>query len=181
MKYVLPTLGSLALCAGVALAQLPEHDPSKVANCSLKASVGSFKILKRGKVKPSGKITMNFKGTVLLVGASKDCKYSFSGNVRKEYDDASRERIAFHGQGTLTLDGTFTAVQWFGRDLSMNWLGQGVIRVYGEFDSKGETGTITFEGDPKPKYWGSGGMTYVLPPVSLGGDGSKAKVRRSGG
>lgn len=169
------------LSAGITVAQFPEHDPSKIQECTLKASIGSFKILKRGKVRPSGKIVMNFKGTVLLVGASKDCKYSFTGNVRQEYSNKERDRVSFHGSGTLTLDGVFGAVQWFGRDLNMKWIGQGVCRVYGEFDSKGETGTITYAGDPKPKFWGSGGMTYVLPQIQLGGDTTKAKVNRSGG
>jgi hypothetical protein len=168
------------LCSGVAVSQVGEHDASKTGEADLKTSIGSFKILKRGDVLPSGKIRMSFKGTVLVVGLKKDAKFSIAGNVRKEYENAQRGRICYHGQGTITMDGTFESIQWFGRDLNMNWIGQGVCRVYGEFDSKGDTGTFTYKGD-KPKFWGNGGMTYVLPVPSYMNGAAKPKINRSGG
>ena len=168
------------LCSGVAVSQVGEHDASKTGEADLKTSIGSFKILKRGDVLPSGKIRMSFKGTVLVVGLKKDAKFSITGNVRKEYENAQRGRICYHGQGTITMDGTFESIQWFGRDLNMNWIGQGVCRVYGEFDSRGDTGTFTYKGD-KPKFWGNGGMTYVLPVPSYMNGAAKPKINRSGG
>lgn len=175
-KHVILPLAALVMVVGPAFAQLNAPSPKDKGTAFLKAAKGSFKILKRGKVLPSGQITMKFKGTVLIVGLDKNAKMTTAGNLVKEYESKEHNRVAFHGSGTLKIDGTFVAIQWYGRDLDMSWVGQGVTRTYGEFDEKGLTGTFTYAGQ-KPKYWGSGGMTYVLPLPDYMNNAEKVKVK----
>jgi hypothetical protein len=130
-----------------------------------KTAIGSFKISSPGIEKARGKITMSFTGTLLL----SDYKGSapvFTGTVRKEYENLKEKKVVYFGKGTVTIDGSFRAVQWFGRDMSAKWVGMGICRLYGEFDKDGNTGTFLVKGDAL-RYWGSGGTTFSIPNPTL--------------
>lgn len=147
------------LCVAPSIAQAPQQTGEVV----MKTNIGAFKITSPGDQKSFGKIKMSFKGSCLIVGYEGSAPISVTPGLRVEYRDDKRQRIEYFGQGTITLDGKFRAIQWFGRNLDMNWVGLGICRVYGEFDKNGDTGTFTLKGK-KPAYWGTGGMQFVLPP-----------------
>lgn len=137
-------------------------------------NVGSFKILPRGQVIPSGKLTLSFTGSVLI----SEMKGSIvpEGNVRREYFNEKRGKQVWFGTGKLTIDGNFRAVQWFGRNLKGFFNGNGFFRLYGEFDKQLETGNYWF--DPKDKkYWGTYGTNVQVPEVIYGPDPTKVKTR----
>lgn len=167
MNFRVYCLALSAVCAAVVpqtpAAKLAQAQPaSEKGEVVFNAAIGSFKLVSPGERNAFGKLEMNFKGTVLLVGLKENAPVQVSGNVRKEYENKDRERILFHGQGRIVVDGTFKAIQWFGRDLSARYNGMGIFRLYGEFDNKGMTGTYQITGD-KLRYWGSGGITVIVP------------------
>ncbi len=84
-----------------------------------------------------------------------------SGAVKLEYDAHGRK--AYFGQGSLAIQGTFRAIQWFGQNLDAQWTGRGMARLMGEFDDKLETGWFWYSTEPKKSTWYSGGRTIHLP------------------
>jgi len=169
---ILPLLILPAFAAPQTPAAKPGGDTGEIV---LKAALGSFKIVSPGDRNAYGKLEMNFKGTVLLVGYKPNAPIQIAGNIRKEYDNKDRERVLYHGQGRIVVDGTFKAIQWFGRDLTARYNGMGIFRLYGEFDKTGMTGTYQITGD-KLRYWGSGGTTFVVPRPDLA-PASRPKVK----
>lgn len=140
----------------------------------LETNVGSFKILQQGEVFPSGDLTMSFSGSVMISGLNG--KVVPEGNVRREYNEPTRERQVWFGDGKLTVSGSFQAVQWFGRNLKAKFNGNGIIRLYGEFDKNLETGSYWF--DPaKKNFWGNFGATVVVPEVKAGPAPGTVKTR----
>src|SRR4051812_23425550 len=87
----------------------------------LKTTVGAFKITSPGDILAFGKVKMAFKGSVLIVGYTGSTPIVASSGLRVEYKDDKRQRVEYFGDGTITLDGKFRAIQWFGRNLNMNW------------------------------------------------------------
>ena len=172
------SLGCLALVSvipGIAHAQ---GEPTGEA--VLKTTIGAFKITSPGDTPAFGKITMSFKGSILIVGYTGSSPINASSGLRVEYKDDKRTRIEYFGEGTITLDGKFRAIQWFGRNLTMNWNGMGIMRLYGEFDKNGDTGTYEVKGD-KLRYWGTGGMTFSLPSRLSTATAPEVKIKKSGG
>lgn len=163
------------LCISPSIAQ----GPIKTGEVVMKAPRGAFKITSPGDVKAFGKIQVSFKGTFLVVGYDSKVPIVPSAGLRTEYKNDKRERIEFFGEGTVTLDGKFRAIQYFGRNLNMTWNGYGICRVYGEFDKDGNTGTYEVKGD-KLRYWGSGGTTFTVPPRDTIIP-PKVKIKGSGG
>lgn len=175
MNSKLISFGCLAaLIVTPSIAQAPDNTGEVV----MKTNIGSFKITSPGDKKSFGKITMSFKGSLLIVGYDGKSPVSVSGNLRTEYENKSRDRVLYFGQGTVTLDGKFHAIQWFGRNLTMNWNGMGICRLYGEFDKEGNTGTYSIKGDVL-RYWGNGGTMFTLPAPNTAI--VTPKVRKSGG
>jgi hypothetical protein len=167
---------ALLLIPVLATPQTPAAKPAgDTGEIVLNAAVGSYKIVSPGERQAYGKLEMSFRGTILLVGFKPNAPLQITGNVRKEYDNKNRERVLYHGQGRMVLDGSFKAVQWFGRDLTARFNGMGIFRLYGEFDKKGMTGTYQITGD-KLRYWGSGGITIVVPRADLA-PSAKPKVK----
>ena len=135
----------------------------------MKTTVGSFKILSPNDATPAfGKITMSFKGS-LLVTSTKETKITIAGDLKQEYNNEKFRKSVYFGKGTATIEGKFSSIQWFGRDLMMTWDGMGICRMYGEFDAKGETGTYTIAGDVL-RYWGTGGAMFTLPRFKMPGE-----------
>ncbi len=171
-------VSSLALLL-LPMMSTPQTPPAQPAGDTgevvLNTQIGSFKLVSPGDRNAKGKLEMSFRGTLLLVGLKPNTPTVVTGNLRKEYDNASRERVVYHGQGKIVIDGTVRSVQWFGRDLSARFNGMGIIRLYGEFDKNGSTGTYQFTGD-KVRYWGTGGMTVVIPNPTLS-PAAKPKVK----
>ncbi|OWU64478.1 MAG: hypothetical protein CBB60_009645 [Armatimonadetes bacterium Cent15-Ar3] len=163
-------VSSLALLLLPVLAMPQTRPAAKPAGDSgemvFNAAIGSFKLVSPGDRNAYGKLELTFKGTLLLVGLKPNTPVQVTGNLRKEYDNGSRERVIYHGQGKIVVDGTMKSAQWFGRDLSARFNGMGIFRLYGEFDKKGMTGTYQLTGD-KLRYWGSGGMTVVVPNPAI--------------
>lgn len=165
------------LCITPSLAQAPNDKAT--GEVAMKAAIGAFKITSPGDRKAFGKVTMSFKGTLLIVGYE-GAPIVVSGGLKTEYENKKRERIEYFGEGTITLDGKYRAIQYFGRNLDMNWAGNGIIRVYGEFDKTGLTGTYTIKGE-KQRWWGTGGTTFSLPGRESSVGVPKVKIKGSGG
>ena len=174
--------GCLAmLCISPSFAQNPTSTaPAPIGEAVMKTNIGAFKITSPGDVKAFGKVQITFKGTLLIVGYDSSVPIVASAGLNKEYENKQRERIEFFGQGTVTLDGKFRAIQFFGRNLDMKWVGNGICRVYGEFDKNGDTGTFEVKGDQK-RFWGSGGTTFTVPPRNNNVVAPKVKIKGSGG
>lgn len=137
--------------------------------------VGSFKIVSpSSEVKARGSLTMTFSGTVLIVGLEGTAVPS--GGIRQEYKSDKQARQAYFGKGSLTVNGKWRAIQFFGRDFKGHWDGMGIMRLYGEFDDKLETGTYRIEGGDGDEAWGNGGRQIILPPAKTNQQQSKPKV-----
>lgn len=171
-RYGIAGLGLLGVVgAGVALAQAPvaaakpAQAPGDTAIVDFQSRVGSFKIVSPSPdVKARGKVTMNFQGTILIVGLEGNVVPA--GGVKVQYDDAKHGRKAYFGRGSLTIDGKWRAIQFFGRDFKGTWDGMGIMRLYGEFDDKLDTGTYQIRGFGTKEAWGNGGRQVILPPAT---------------
>ncbi len=163
------------MCVAPSLAQAPQE----LGRAIMKTNIGSFKITSPGDQNAYGKIRMSFKGSCLIVGYNGKAPVAVTPGLRVEYQNKDRNRVVYFGQGTITLDGTFRAIQWFGRNLDMDWHGLGICRVYGEFDKNNYTGTFQLD-DLKPAEWGSGGLTFSIP-VRQTNTTVKPKVKINGG
>lgn len=172
------SLGCVGLISIIpCLAQNPELTGEAV----MKTNIGAFKINSAGDVKAFGKIRMTFKrGTLLIVGYEGANAITATSGLRVEYQNDKRKRVVYHGEGTVTLDGKFQSIQFFGRNLDMNWSGMGICRLYGEFDKAGETGTYFVKGD-KERPWGTGGTYFTLPARNANIVVPKIRPKGSGG
>jgi hypothetical protein len=155
----------------------PEAKPL-YAGLDFQSNVGSFKLLGAGDTPAMGKLTFSFTGTVLVSGLEKGSKVTTSGNVRREINDTKHNKAVYHGTGTMTVDGRVRAVQFFGRDVKAKFFGQGIFRLYGEFDKNLGTGTYKYAGSTEVRPWGTGGMTLAVP--SLEQATPKPRIRDSG-
>lgn len=189
------TLGALSVIAvGVVWAQseapkMPDLTKMTTSNemddLYFNTKVGSFKILPRGNVMPSGSLSMTFTGSVLISGLEGDVQAT--GSVRREYWQKEHNKEVWFGTGKLVIKGKFLNVQWFGRDLNAELHGNGILRLYGEFDKNLDTGYYWFDKADK-KYWGNYGTTVVVPEQKMGGGSAmtrdefeKNKKGKSGG
>jgi hypothetical protein len=124
----------------------------------LQTRLGSFKMLDG-----VGRVEMTFTGTVLLSNFKGDV--NVEGDVRKEYDAHNRQ--AYFGTGRIVLDGQWRGVQWFGRNMNGTWTGNGLIRLFGDFDENLETGTYYYANEPdRVLHWFNGGITAQLPQAT---------------
>ena len=174
-------IGGAALTRGQ-LYRGPDFSKMKVSNerdqLWFETNVGSFKILPRGDVLPSGDLSMAFTGSVLI--SELNGAVTPVGNVRREYDNKEHGREVWFGTGKLTIKGSFRAVQWFGRNLKANFNGNGFIRLYGEFDKNLDTGLFWF--DPaKKQYWGTYGTGVGIPESSTQLSPDNVKTRKEPG
>jgi len=153
----------------------------------LSTTIGSFKMLEFNDDKqPEGHLELNFTGTV-LVDTNEAVKHPrgltttvrTEGNVRKEIN--YHGRVVYHGKGKIVVDGGWHALQWFGRDMTMNFNGCGVFRLTGEFDKNLETGYYWYK-DGKKFDWGTGGMQPTVPASFYGAAKPTIKINgKSGG
>lgn len=171
------TVGALMLAPAMAMSQAPTQ-----GTLFLKTNVGSFKILGVEDRPAEGKVLVTFTGTLLVnkvTGA--DPKITVSGNLRKEYENKPHLQEAYHGTGTMTIEGKFVSIQWFGRDLTARWDGFGIARLVGEFDKDLKTGKYWYIQNPDDiKEWGTQLKTVTNPPA-IGDIQLVPKGRKSGG
>lgn len=165
------------MCINPCIAQAPVDRTGEIV---MKTNKGSFKILSQADKKAFGKIQMSFKGTILIVGYEGTAPITTTPGLRVEYKNDKYARIEYFGEGTLTLDGKFRAIQWFGKNLNMFWSGLGICRVYGEFDKNNETGTYAIKGEPV-RYWGSGGTTFTVPARVSSSEAPPVIIKKGGG
>lgn len=109
-----------------------------------------------------GKLQFAFTGTVLLNRVDGTAKVT--GNVRKEYDGNGRQ--TWFGTGQVVVEGKFRAIQWFGRNLSGQWTGNGLARFVGEFDRDLKTGEYWYASNPTREAWGTF-REPTLPPRTI--------------
>jgi hypothetical protein len=132
-----------------------------------KTNVGSFKLLGVATRPAEGKVQVTFTGTILIdKNSDSDPKITVTGNLKKEYDKKEHLQVAYHGTGTMIIDGKFTAIQWFGRDMSARWDGFGVARLVGEFDKDLKTGSYWYtQNTDDVREWGTQLKTVTNPPA----------------
>lgn len=167
-------LSSVALAQSAPPAQKPPA--REMGHVYFRTAIGSFKILDG-----IGDVEFSFTGTVLI--SQLKGTVSTSGNVRVEHKDATR--TVYFGTGSIKVSGEFRAIQWFGKNLSGSWRGNGVMRLFGEFDKNLNTGEYWYADRPNEvKPWYSGGMTIFVPELRVGATGTPVEKRpppRSGG
>lgn len=157
-RYLL--ISGLILAAS-AFAQVPTGADELV----FETHVGSFKILGGGD-NAHGKLTFSFTGTVLVNGLTGTLQ--ISGNVKKEFENKDRKEQAYFGTGSMTIDGTFQSIQWFGRDMKATFKGLGIVRLNGEYDKNLETGWVRYGSEAKSQPWLQGGRQFEVPqPISM--------------
>lgn len=134
--------------------------PAGVDTLIFETHVGSFKIL--GGADPAhGKVTFSFTGTVLVNGLVGNL--TFTGNVKKEFENKERKEQAYFGTGSMTVEGTFRSVQWFGRDMKAVFQGVGIVRLNGEYDKNLDTGFVRYGNETKMSPWYQGGRQFEVP------------------
>ena len=153
-----------ALVASLVFAQTKGQAPSPpgeapIGTLHLQTSIGSFKILGVANLPASGKVDVQFTGSILISDLEGDL--AISPGLVKEYLGHGKQ--VYFGTGTVTVNGRFRSVQWFGRDMKATWVGRGVIRLYGEFDNNLQTGDAWFDDASRKVPWGQGGLTLELP------------------
>jgi hypothetical protein len=179
-KLRLALLGVAGLAVSVAIfaqsgssATTPPPPKEETDVLHLETNIGSFKMLDG-----VGKVELSFTGTILI--SQLEGTLSASGGLRKEY--SARDKQAYHGTGTLVLDGKFRSVQWFGTDLKGRWDGRGRVRLYGEFDQNLNTGSYWYGSDTANKAaWSSYGTEIQLPEFKIGATGTPRERKPSGG
>lgn len=153
--------------------QPPKLIPNKpslngqTATLYFQTNLGSFR-----SANGAGKIQFSFSGTVLIHNwdldvktkdiekAPKTYKVTLQGNIKKEYE--KHGRVVYFGKGTITIEGVWRAIQWFGKNMKGQWTGAGSISVVGEFDKQGNTGMYWY--DPaKKNFWPTSLIELTLP------------------
>ena len=157
-------------------------EPKDIGTIFFKTNVGSFKILGLPVRSAEGKIQVSFTGTMLINRASMtDPKISFTGNLKKEYDNTQHLQVAYHGTGKMVIDGHFQSIQWFGRNMSAQWDGFGIARLVGEFDKELKTGEYWYALNPtQVRDWGTQ-LKEVPNPGTPGKDYDPLPTGRNGG
>jgi hypothetical protein len=173
LKHTLGIMTVFAM-AGVAAAA---PDSTKAQGVNLTTAVGSFKLLWSGDEPVMGTLSFDFKGSVLITGL-KGTVTTTSG-IQKEYEDTKHKKQAYFGSGKMVITGSYTSVQWFGRDMKARFTGRGLFRLFGEFDRNLSTGTYNYDGE-EPTAWGTGGMQVALPKPNYGPSREVPKVRDAG-
>lgn len=141
-------LSTVALMSAIAPAQ------GETGSIRLEAAIGSMKM-----IDGNGKVTMSFNGTVVLINLQGTA--TPAGGLKLEYDANGRK--AYFGKGTLTIQGKWRGIQWFGRDLACDWNGAGMVRLYGEYDKDLKLGWFQYSNSMERESWQNGGRTIFLP------------------
>jgi hypothetical protein len=131
-----------------------------------RTNVGSFKVLGVQARPAEGKFQVTFTGTMLVNRVSgSDPKITVAGKLRKEYEDSKHLQVAYHGTGTMTIEGKFSSLQWFGKNMSARWDGFGIARLVGEFDKELKTGEYWYVQNPADiRSWGTQLKEITNPP-----------------
>lgn len=133
-------------------------------------NLGSFRI-----IDGEGRVQFRFRGSLLISNLEGD--YSITGETRKEYED--EDRVVYSGEGTVTVVGNWRAIQWFGTNMQGVWYGKGLMRIVGEFDRDGNTGTYWYDDPNNFRYWPATAVNNVqLPEPITGVDPSVVPERR---
>ncbi len=143
---------------GQAQGDRPAGQP-KTGVMRMQCDIGSFLL------KGSGKITINFRGTLLIYRL--DGSATVTGNVRKEFEGFDRE--TYFGTGTAVIEGEWRHIQWFGGDMTAVWEGQGYAHAFGEFSPKSQSSGYTIIDDLPPAEWWSTGREFFVPKESIPG------------
>ena len=110
-----------------------------------------------------GVMTLTFKGTLLISKPTPGTQVTVTGNLKLEKEVKKYNKQVYYGDGTVTIDGSWNAIQVFGKNLDGHFKGNGFFRLYGEFDSKLDTGEFWVPGGEHTP-WGTGGYPVVVPP-----------------
>jgi hypothetical protein len=132
---------------------------------NMQSNLGSFR-LSDG----TGRLRFSFTGTVLVSnlrdlklpnGQTLPARLDVEGNVRTEHNRGDR-RI-FTGTGTITVQGQWRKVQWFGRNMTGAFYGNGIMFFVGDFDENLQTGTYWFDNPERRRFFFQGGATIMVP------------------
>jgi len=140
-----------------------EQHGDKMGIFHANATIGSFKLI-NGR----GRAEINFSGTILIHGYKPRVagqNFTLTGALTKEYDDAKRERVMYHGNGKLVIDGEWKGIQFFGKNINMWFFGAGTFRNRGEFDKNLFCGDFWFENAAEKKPWASSATMDVQIPM----------------
>jgi hypothetical protein len=119
------------------------------------AAIGSGKF-----IDGQGRLEINIRGT-LLISQLKGSR-TISGKFIREYSKRGRE--LFRGQGKIIVSGSWRGMQFFGQNISGVWYGNGVMRISGEYDKNGKTGTLWYDDPKRTKSWpATGSFDQFLP------------------
>jgi hypothetical protein len=148
------------LLATVAAAHAQNTDPRKLEGINFECNIGSFKFLDC-----NGRLTFTFEGTVLLSEVKGDV--TVNGNVKLEYENKKMQRKTYFGKGTVTVDGSWSGVQVFGKKFKGKFNGTGFVYLTAEFDQNLKTGLYWYDNSPDRKYpWYTTLTSIQLPPDS---------------
>lgn len=143
-----------------------QTEPLKVPEkgvMNLSTGIGSF--VMEGK----GRVEISFTGTLFI--SKRNATFNIiSGRLKKEYDNLDRE--SWFGENCeVVIEGEWRKIIWFGKDLNAKWVGQGVARLFGEYDKRAkekgippglETGSVQVD-DLPPRKWGTLGYPKFVP------------------
>jgi hypothetical protein len=155
-----------------AFPELKKFSDKPYQTMNMQANLGSFKL-----INGEGQIVFRFSGTVMLNGYEGTAP-KIEGNIKRELERFGRQ--VYFGTGTMTLEGKWRGIQWFGRDLTyFRWHGHGIARLVGEFDKDQNIGQYWYSDRTNDKkYWYAQSITVTLPEQTFG---ATAQPRARGG
>lgn len=162
---LLTRIGGLAIaCAMVgsahaqpATAQQRGTFPEKAdfGTLHFQAAIGSGKF-----IDGQGRVEFSIRGT-FMISQLKGTR-TISGKFLREYNKRGRE--LFRGEGKIIVSGSWRGMQFFGQNISGVWYGNGVMRISGEYDKNGKTGTLWYDDPKRTKSWpATGSFDQFLP------------------
>lgn len=155
---------------GVSLLFLAQHPaqaqgmvrPEGPGDFHFMTNIGSFKILGSEGQPVTGHLVFSAKGTILISGFTTLPKTT--GTLKLEYKYEPLKKYCYHGEGTITIDGPFRSIQWFGTKLKGDFHGRAKFRLVGEFDKDLNTGFYWTDDANKKQFWPANSVVeYPVP------------------
>lgn len=155
----------------LASAQSPSNSPYGVIN--LDSKLGAFKIKRYNISSPAeGRLELSFDGSLLISGyKGKPFEPTMKGliiefpdpSVLPNFNRSNIEKVVLHGKGSVVLDGSYMAVECFGRNIKARWNGRGVIHLFPEFDKNQETGYYWYKTLKSKQPWPMPNIHLEIP------------------
>jgi hypothetical protein len=169
-----------------ASAQKPPAIPTNTGTLSMKATIGSFKLVRHSDQDPAkGHFEVSFSGSLLLSGLDPKGTVQTTGSLRLEYYNKQHNERVYYGTGKIVVDGTLLAIQCFGNNIEGTFIGRAIFHLAGEFDKDGKTGAYWYgqfaDTRAERQIWETSGTEVKLPEDRIEAPANTVPTPRKGG